>query len=178
MKEKFNFTPFPELDTSRLKLRQLVNTDDQKVLLLRSDPQVNEFLVRPRQKDINEARAFIAKINNGIKENQWIYWAIELQDTMGIVGTICLWNFSDDKLAAEVGYELLPDKQGKGIMNEALEAVIEFGFTSMGLTTIKAYTHRENQKSTHLLLKKGFILDKNQKDNENENHDVFVLVKS
>ena len=67
-----------------------------------------------------------------------------------------LFDFSDDNLKVEIGYELLPEFQGKGIMQEATSKVIDFGIQRIGLNLIKAYTHYENQSSTRLLEKFKF----------------------
>jgi ribosomal-protein-alanine N-acetyltransferase len=48
---------------------------------------------------------------------------------------------------AEIGYELLPSFQGKGIMHEAISEVIEFGFQEMQLQTIEAWSKIENFNS-------------------------------
>ena len=79
-----------------------------------------------------------------------------MNDTDKLIGTICLFDFSDDNLKAEIGYELLPEFQGKGIMQEATSKVIDFGIQRIGLNLIKAYTHSENQSSTRLLEKFNF----------------------
>ena len=79
-----------------------------------------------------------------------------MNDIEKLIGTICLFDFSDDNLKAEIGYELLPEFQGKGIMQEATSKVIDFGIQCIGLNLIKAITHSENQSSTRLLEKFNF----------------------
>ena len=144
---KLNFTPFPVLTTERLTLRCLELSDDQQLFKLRSNKIVNEYIVRPIQKDIKEIRAFISDIKNGIKNNEWIYWVISFKDDPTLIGDICFWNFSEDKTVAELGYELEPSFQGKGIMSEAIIKIIEFGFKEIDLNTIEAYTHKENEST-------------------------------
>lgn len=151
-----NFTPFPVLKTEKLTLRQLINTDADEIFSLRSDENVNKYLGRKPSKSIDDAKTFIEAINENIKKNDSFYWAITLSSTDKLIGTICLFDFSNDKLTAEIGYELLPDFQGKGIMQEALSTVIEFGIKNIGLTSILAYTHTENNTSTRLLEKLNF----------------------
>lgn len=174
---KLNFTPFPILTTERLILRCLEVSDDQQLFILRSDNRVNQYLVRSKQKDIKESRAFISKINDGINNNKWIYWAITLKESPKLIGTICLWNFSPKKNVAELGYELDPAFQGKGIMNEASKIIIEFGFQEIELNTIEAYTHISNNNSSKLLLRNNFKQDEEQKDKENRDNIIFTLTK-
>ena len=54
----FSFTPFPELTTQRLFLRQLTDEDAPFIYLLRSDESVNKFLDRQKAASVQEAVAF------------------------------------------------------------------------------------------------------------------------
>ncbi len=151
-----NFKPFPVLKTERLTLRQLVSSDTNEIFALRSNGNVNKYLDRKRSKSIDDAKTFIQTINENIQRNNSIYWAITLSNTDKLIGTICLFDFSHDNSKAEIGYELLPDFQRKGIMREATSKVIDFGIQHIGLNSIEAYTHSENQSSTRLLEKSNF----------------------
>jgi [ribosomal protein S5]-alanine N-acetyltransferase len=160
-----NFTPFPVLKTVRLTLRQLRSSDDNEIFALRSNDNVNKYLHRKRSKSIDDAKNFIQTINENIQRNDSIYWAITLNGTDKLIGTICLFDFSEDHSKVEIGYELLPGFQGNGIMLEAASKVIHFGFQHVGLKSIEAYTHSENQSSTRLLEKlnfrRGSVVDEN-----------------
>ena len=151
-----NFTLFPVLKTERLTLRQLINSDADEIFALRSDDKVNKYLDRKPSKSIDDAKTFIQTIKENIQRKNSIYWAITLSGTDKLIGTICLFDFSDHNSKAEIGYELLPDFQGKGIMLEATLKVIAFGIQYLGLSSIEAYTHSENQSSTRLLEKTNF----------------------
>jgi ribosomal-protein-alanine N-acetyltransferase len=151
-----NFIPFPVLKTERLTLRQLACSDDNEIFALRSDDNVNKYLDRKPSQSIEDAKNFIQTINENIQRNDSIYWAITLNDTDKLIGTICLFDFSNDHLKAEIGYELLPDFQGKGLMQEAVSKVIDFGTQHIGLYSIEAYTHSQNKSSTRLLEKLNF----------------------
>jgi ribosomal-protein-alanine N-acetyltransferase len=154
--EGSNFKPFPVLKTERLTLRQLGSNDDKEIFALRSDDNVNKYLSRKQSKSIDDAKNFIQAINENIQRNDSLYWAITLNSANTLIGTICLFNFSEDHLKVEIGYELLPHFQGQGIMQEAVSKVIHFGFQHVGLNSIEAYTHSENQSSTKLLEKLSF----------------------
>ncbi len=169
---------FSVLSSQRLLLRQLLETDEASIFALRTDERVNRFIDRPAPKEISEARAFIRKINNGIERGETFYWAITLQDKPELIGTICIWNISADKKTGELGYELLPAFQGRGIMREAVGRVISFAFEAMGLTKLEAFTHKDNTPSTRLLLAHGFVLVPERMDAENENYRAYVLRKS
>jgi ribosomal-protein-alanine N-acetyltransferase len=151
-----NFTPFPILITERLTLRQLAIIDEQEIFALRSNSEINKYLDRPISKSIEEARNFIIKINEHINNDAALYWGIALGNNDQLVGTICLYGFSDEHLNCEIGYELLPDFQGKGIMQEAAKKVIDYAFNIIKVQKIEAFLHKDNLRSVQLLEKLSF----------------------
>src|SRR4030095_12163122 len=88
MMRKLNFYPFPLLKTPRLILRQLTDSDADAIYSLRSDNQVNKYIDRPKPAGIDDAKAFILKINSFIEKNESLYWAICLKDTSELIGTV------------------------------------------------------------------------------------------
>ncbi len=179
---KINFTPFPVLITGRLRLRQLKTEDEHDVFSLRSDDRVLEFLDRPKAQTIEDARQFISNINEGIARNEWIYWAITLQETGNLIGTISLWKFSKAHSKAEIGYELLPEHQGKGLMQEALTAVINYGFDNLQLHSIEAEVAPNNLGSIKLLKRNKFTKAANSKkgnsQTEKQSNTVIYVLKN
>jgi [ribosomal protein S5]-alanine N-acetyltransferase len=151
-----SFTPFPILRTERLTLRQLVINDEQEIFTLRSDSEINKYLDRQVSKTIDDARNFINKVNENINRNDSLYWAITLSDKNILVGTICLFSFSDENDKCEIGYELLTKFQGQGIMKEAVEKVIDYAFNTIKVQKIEAFFHRDNLRSIRLLDKFSF----------------------
>ena len=142
---------FPILKTDRLTLRKPATDDSAAIFALRADLSVNQYLDRQPCLSIENATSFILNINKSIENSDAFYWAIMSNLTGKLIGTICLFNFSMDKFTAEIGYELLPDFHGKGLMREAVSIVIEFGFQQLQLSSITAITQSENHRSIKLL---------------------------
>ena len=163
--------------TNRLTLRPLKPTDWPQIQFLRSDKNVNKYVNRPPAPTQEAAMAFISKISGGVKASLFYFWAICEKDNDALIGTICLWNFSKDRKTAETGYDLDPKAQGGGIMTESLQAIITFGFQTLKLNTIEAYTHYGNQASINLLSTCDFILQPEMTDDDNTNNIVFSLLK-
>ena len=177
-----NFSPFQSLRTERLQLRKLSLDDAEEIFFLRSNDEVNKYLDRARANDIDEAIAFINKVNIGVANDNWMYWAICFKDNPQLIGTICLWNLNEEENKAEIGYELNPEYQGKGIAKEAVEIIIDFGFNILRVEKIEAYTHKENLASTKLLEKVKFVRDTHEESKidftvENPNTVVYSLYK-
>jgi ribosomal-protein-alanine N-acetyltransferase len=148
-----NFESFPILATERLTLRQLTMNDEQAIFILRSDSEINKYLDRQVSITIDDARDFINKVNENVRKNDALYWAITLRNSNILLGTICLFSFSDENDKCEIGYELLPNFQGQGIMKEAAEKVIDYAFNTIKVKKIEAFLHRDNQRSVNLLEK-------------------------
>lgn len=173
-----NFTPFPDFKTERLLLRRIETSDCEEILFLRTNKEVNKFIERPehrKTKNIPEVIKFIEFTLRDLAIDKAIPWGITLKDNPKIIGTIGLWNFSPNSKVAEVGYDLMPDFQGKGIMTEALQKIIEFAFTNLNLEKIEAFTHHENVNSKSLLVKNGFELMENRKDPDNDSNSIFEI---
>jgi len=171
------FTPFPILITERLTLRQLIINDEQEIFTLRSDGEINKYLDRQLSNTIDDARNFINKINENINKNDSIYWAITFSDRKLLVGTICLFGFSDENGSCEIGYELLTNFQGQGIMKEAAEKVIDYAFNTIKVKKIEAFFHRDNQGSIKLLEKFSFR-NSNEPDKTNPDLICYHLTNS
>lgn len=170
-----SFNIYPELFTERLVLRQMKRTDANEIRLLRSDESVNEFIGRSGTISIDEAKEFIDKIEKSLNKKESFYWAITLKGSDKLIGTSCLYNLSFDKELAELGYELLPAFQGKGIMQESVSAIIQFAFEKLNVKILTALPEAGNKRSISLLLKNNFLPDKDFIHVSNEEADGLLV---
>lgn len=120
-----------------------------------------------------EALKFIAKVNLAYSKKQMFYWV--LNENLEMMGSICLWHFSEDGKSAEIGYDLHPQYQGQGFMREALEAIILFAKSKLQLQELNAFTHHANEKSTKLLKGTGFHKRLGARDPDTEDNVIFYL---
>ena len=160
-----NFDPFPVINTERLLLRQVKQSDVNEIFFLRSDKRVLEYLDRAPAVTIEEAAVWIQKINDLEKNNEAVTWAITFKNDVTLIGTICFWNITKEHYRSEIGYALHPGHQGKGIMQEAMIAVLEYGFTTMKLHSIEANVNPNNLSSIKLLERNNFVREAYFKEN-------------
>ncbi len=160
-----NFVPFPVLKTDRLILRKTEMTDAQAMFVQRSDPRLMQYVDRKPCESEEEAAAFIRMITDNLDNNNGISWAITTHDSDEMIGSIAIWRIVKEHYRGELGYVLLPDYQGKGLMHEALNAVIAYGFTDMGLHSLEANINPDNAASQKLLERHGFIREAYFKEN-------------
>lgn len=164
-----------KLETERLVLKEINETHTEDILLIRSNEVTNLYVKRNSPKTNYDALNFILHIKRETQSKDVAFWGISYKNSLNLIGTICFWNFSQDKKTAEVGYELLPDYHRKGIMSEALDAVLRYGFNELQLQEIVAVTNQFNEGSKKLLLKHHFILEEGKKEEGNPDHIIFSL---
>jgi len=164
-----DFSIFPVVETERLKLRKLLLDDAAEIYQLRSDLKIAALTGRIPATSLNDAISFIHNIEKFVEENQSVYWAISFKDAPSLIGTICLWNFDLQNETVEIGYELLPQFQNKGIMAEAIVHILNYGFKTIKVKMITAFPSDDNPRSVKLLEKVGFKLASDSYQNTHEN---------
>lgn len=163
---EFNFHPFPVIETDRLLLRRITNDDVNEVFELRSNPETMKYIPRPLAKSTQDALDHIEMIEEKINVNAGINWAITLKGNPKLLGIIGFYRMQPENYRAEIGYMLLPDFHGKGIVPESVETLIKYGFESMKLHSIEAIIAPENYASEKVLQKCGFTKEAHFKESE------------
>lgn len=146
---------FPVLMTNRLTLRQLIKRDKQAVFRNFSDEAVTRWFYDAPFTEHKQAEELIAEFNRHFLEGTGITWAITLKGNHDVIGT-CGFEPCQKGERGEVGFDLAQAYWGKGIMSEALRAVIDYGFKNLLLKGIDADTYCANERSITLLERLGF----------------------
>ena len=82
--------------------------------------------------------------------------AVELKETGEPVGTLGLYSYSERDRRAELGFDLLKEHWGRGIMTEAVREVLRYGFEGLGLNRVEATMDPLNTRSVRLVEHLGF----------------------
>lgn len=147
---------FPVLITERLLLREILQEDIQMVFMGLSNPQVIKhfaisFLTLEATQEQMDWYA------NMIKNDTGRCWAICSADNDIFYG-VCTLNFwKKEHRKAETGYWIFPQYWRKGIVSEALQIILDYGFTEMNLHRISAEVEDDNTASKAVLKKLGFL---------------------
>lgn len=147
---------FLTLESERLVLKEISMLDVSFLFKIRNNVENNKYIGR-KKSSLEEVNQFVIDRIADFKEKKGITWMIYDKEARQNIGSICLWNFDFENNVAEIGYELAPEFQGNGFMQEALSKVINFGFNELNLQTIEAFTDQNNQSSINVLLKYNFI---------------------
>lgn len=160
-----DFSPFPILTTERLLLRQLALSDGPAVQRLRGNEEVMKYISRPLALTVQDAETWINIVAEGLAKNEGITWCICLKENPSEhIGTIGIWRIEKENHRGELGYMIEPVQQGKGLMQEALNTVVEYGFTTLLLHSIEAKIDPRNAASAALLIKTGFVQEAHFKE--------------
>jgi ribosomal-protein-alanine N-acetyltransferase len=147
---------FPVLSTGRLILRAATAKDVTEFHALLSIPEVtrfNNWPDAPNKTRVEGSLRWMAKVHASGKGCAWI---IEVAGSKAIAGAIRFNRFEKKWRCGEIGYELHPDYWGKGLMTEAVRAVVGCGHQTFRLNRIDAWTLPGNAASDRVLEKSGF----------------------
>lgn len=158
MNRRTAFSKFPEIRTERLVLRQPSMKDVAWYYEYFSRPEIVWGGGEPGPRSLRAAREEFRKHLVGIyRERRGFRWIITLKGDGRPIGTLGYYKWSPSAgYQAEMGYDLAKEYWGKGIMSEAMTAVIDFGFVRMGLNRIEVYVMPRNKRSIRMIRRLGF----------------------
>lgn len=145
----------PAIQTDRLLLRKLTLHDAEAVFAYSRDPEVARHVLWDAHRTIGESRAYIRYMLRRYRMTEPASWGIELKESGFIIGTIGFMWIQDDNRAAEVGYSLSRNYWGRGIMTEALGAVLDYSFNTLNLNRVEAIHELANPASGAVMRKCG-----------------------
>jgi [ribosomal protein S5]-alanine N-acetyltransferase len=145
------------LETARLRLRSL-RKDDLADLVTQIDNWDVARWVSTVPHPYNQAngREWIELVRQDHATGRPRRFGIALKETDRLIGGVGLdGSTGDASNEPSLGYWLGQTHWGNGYAREAVAAVIDFGFRTLGLTTICAYTDPANAASQKVLLHCG-----------------------
>jgi ribosomal-protein-alanine N-acetyltransferase len=167
-------TNYHSICTDRLLLRSFKPTDLECVFEGLSHPDVIKFYgVQYDSLAATQAQMDWFAALEKDKTGQW--WAICSPDDAAFYGACGYNNWSHQHQKAEIGFWLLPQHQGKGIIGEALPLIIDYAFKIMGLHRIEAMVETPNHASKKVLLRAGFVQEGTLLDCEIKNGQFISL---
>ncbi len=145
------FTHLPTIRTQRLVLRPARMTDAQDLYEYSSDPEVARHVLWTAHTSIHQTRTYIRYLLRQYKTGAPGSFCIALKDTGKVIGTIGFMWIKPEDQAAEVGYSLHRGYWNRGLMTEALSAVLAFGFLRLRLNRIEAQHETANPASGRVM---------------------------
>jgi [ribosomal protein S5]-alanine N-acetyltransferase len=167
---------FPALQTERLLLRKVEQSDAVAVLKGYSDPLVNRHM-SVAYYSLEEVQAQLDFYNSIYESGTGTWWAICTKDDPStVIGNGGLNNYRKKHRCVEIGYWLLPHAQGKGYAAEAVKAICSYAFTQLDVHRIEAIVEGGNDTSIRLLEKFGFVCEGTHRECELKNNSYIDLI--
>jgi [ribosomal protein S5]-alanine N-acetyltransferase len=169
---------FPVLQTDRLILRMAQPSDAEALFNLYADPEVTRYYNSEPFTDIDQARSVIERRDERFQHEFGIRWAICFRDEDVLIGSAGLQPWHHAWHFAELGYDLAREHWGKGIMVEALTAILKHGYGAMRLNRVEAEVMPANRQSLRVLHKLGFSREGLLRERgfwKGEYHDLVIL---
>jgi RimJ/RimL family protein N-acetyltransferase len=146
----------PILTTARLRLRQWREDDLAPFAALNADPQVMEFF--PKTLTRAESDAVAGSIREHFARHGFGFWAVEAPGVADLVGFIGLAVPSFEAPftpCVEIGWRLAREHWGHGYATEGAGAALAFGFETLALQEIVAFTVPANIASRRVMGRLG-----------------------
>ncbi|TLX74723.1 GNAT family N-acetyltransferase [Labilibacter sediminis] len=159
---------FPILITDRFVLRQFNRADLENVFKGLSHPDVIKYY--GISFDTLEATKEQLTWFKNLEENETgIWWAICKKEDQTFIGAGGFNDWEKDNRKAEIGFWLLPENWGNGIMKEVMPVICSYGFKTLKLHRIEGYVDSENINCKNGLKKLDFDYEGTMKDCEVKN---------
>lgn len=144
------------IETERLVLRRF-KLDDAEDMYSNwtSRPKVNKFLTWPLHPSADFTRHLLEGWIARYEDGGYFNWVIEYKENGTVIGNISVVELNEKIESAAIGYCMSDDYWGRGIMPEALKAVMDYLFDVVGLNRVCACHDVNNPKSGRVMDKAG-----------------------
>jgi arsenate reductase len=148
------------LQTPRLSLRPLRDDDLGAFAAMHADARFMQYLAAPLSQA--ESAGALSRLRASYDEVGFGPWGVELREQPGLIGVVGL---SRSRLevpfapCVEIVWRLAPEHWGRGYATEAARAALGYGFTTLSLPEILAWTTPANQASIRVMEKLGMARD-------------------
>ena len=144
------------IGTSRLILRRAIREDAEPMFRnWASDPEVTKFLTWPAHSSIAVSEMVIGSWLQEYEKESYYQWMIVLKERDEPIGSISVVRQNDRVEEAEIGYCIGSPWWHRGIVSEALAAVIEYLFTEVSMNRVAARHDPNNPNSGGVMRKCG-----------------------
>lgn len=164
----------PKIQTNRLLLRQFDESDIENVFkgLSHTDVIKHYGINFDSLEATKEQMTWFAELD---KDGTGMWLAVCSLDNKTFYGAGGLNSLSKEHKKAEIGFWLLPDFWGQGIMKEAMPLICDFGFDKLGLHRIEGFVESENVNCKKAMAKLDFQHEGTMKDCEIKNGKFISL---
>lgn len=147
---------FPTIETPRLILKLIFSDEMFRIFNTLSKEEVMKILGHRTEADYD--KEYSKHINGYSSYNRkFIMFLLADKQTGMIIGRCGIHNWNKDNHRAEIGYHIEDELyKRKGLMSEAVKAVIHYAFTELKLNRLEAMVGVDNAPSLKIIENNGF----------------------
>ncbi|MEX1031125.1 MAG: GNAT family N-acetyltransferase [Paenibacillaceae bacterium] len=153
------FHNIPTLETERLILRKMTMEDQHDLFEYASDPELTKYTIWDYHRTMEDSIYYLQHVLTQYENAQVTNWGIILKSNQKLIGTCGFVYWAPEHHRAEVGYALSRKYWKRGMMSEAIQEVISFGFDNMDLNRIEARCNTGNIGSERIMQKCGMTFE-------------------
>ena len=144
------------IETPRLLLRKACREDAEPMFRnWASDPEVTKYLTWPTYENVETADGILDDWIAEYEKGSFYQWMIVLKELGEPIGSISVVRQNETVEEAEIGYCIGSNWWHRGIMTEALAAVIDYLFAEVGMNRVSARHDPNNPHSGAVMRKCG-----------------------
>lgn len=148
--------PPPLLETPRLLLRRVELEDLPALLQVSGDEQVTQYLPYTTWRGLDDAQAWFERMQVLQATGAALQMVVVDKTTAQAIGTCLVFRHDVPSARAELGYVLGRAHWGRGLMHEALQALVAWALDAGGLRRLEAEVNPANTASVAVLQRLGF----------------------
>ena len=141
------FNPLPTLETEHLILRNCEESDAPDLFEVQGDPEVVAFTPMECDEDVERTEYWIQWRLERQSHNEPAPWLVEHKEDQKAIGLCGFCTFDEENETAEL-LSTFHKKYDDDLMDEAVTAAVECGFTMMNLNRINFYFDPHNTRAT------------------------------
>jgi ribosomal-protein-alanine N-acetyltransferase len=164
----------PELVAENILLRPIVPSDLDHIYQGLSYPDVIKYY-GISYKTRSATKAQMEWFRQIEEEGSGVWWAIVSKDGDEFYGACGFNNYSPVHRKAEIGFWLLPEYWGRGIIASSARVICDHAFSKMGIHRIEAVVETANHSCKQVMKKLGFVLEGTQQDAEVKDEQFISL---
>lgn len=169
------------IKTTNYYLKEIESSDIENIYRGLSDPEITKYYAVhfPTLEATQEQMTWYENLR---KNGTGLWWGIYNHSDNTFLGAGGYNDLEIEHKKAEIGFWLLKEHWGKGIMKEVMPALFGYGFSSLGLNRIEGFVDADNEKCRSALKKinfsyEGTMRDFEYKDGKPTSVSIYAILK-
>lgn len=156
-----------EIRAGSFMLRPVREEDAEGLLAMYGDERIYRYRPGLPRTTLPLVEKVIRRLRQGMEAGEGAAFVILEEKGRGAAaGLVEVFHIDARVEQVEIGYTVMPDRQGRGIATAAVGGVTDYLIWEIGFNRVRAAVHVDNEASRRVLLKNGFTLEGRERQGE------------